>query len=414
MTPINIRGLIGTSSLKKVDQEKNAGAAMVTVWENANTCGYFATASSEPLVCGSPSVCATNTASIVACTIDGGLGFYKDCLNGRDYKDGKCDNLDEFDMILCCGGDGSIKATECGTLIWTATPKRTMLSCVKTAGTVYMLDEPLAVIQSAADGSGGDGVAHTPATTTSKQATLSVSTVKGSYSFPLPSSISTESLIASDGIGDASITTALTDNSTTAVTKSVTITSIIVSTGTITGTESVFITGTTTSPFSSVSAPTSSTTAVAGSSSGISDGAKAGIAICSSIGLLVLLGGIAFIFKKRSSFYQHAGVQLKQMEPKNNETNGADTAPKVGVAPMANGEQNDGQTQESKDNNNNAENLVNTGSTSGVVHAAVNGDDNNNFVTELEGSPVFVAQEAPARGIWGIQRGKLFGLFKGH
>lgn len=410
MTPLDIRGLRSTTSVKEVDQERNAGAAMVTGWENANTCGYFATASSEPLICGSPSVCATNTANIVACAIDGGLGFYKDCLNGQDYKDGKCDNLNEFDMILCCGGGVTIDATECGTMIWTASPQRTMLSCVKTAGTIYMLDEPLAVIQSTADGSGGAGVAHTPAITTSKQATLSVSTSKDSYSFPLSSSMSTESLIASDGIGDASITTTLTDNGTAAVTKSVTTTSVLVSAGTITGTNSVFITGTTISPFSSAPAPISLTTAVAGNSSGISDGAKAGIAICSSVGLLVLLGGIAFfIFKKRSRFYQDAGVQLRQMEPQNNDTNGAN------AALMANGGQNDSQVQQSnKGNNHNAKNLANTGSASGVAHAAANRDDNhNNFVAELEGSPVIAAQKAPARDTWGIQRGKLLVLFKG-
>lgn len=430
----NIRELIDSIALKDIVKDDENQTGPITAWENANTCGYFATASSQPLICGSPSVCATNTDNIVACTMDGGLSFFGECLNGQDYKAGKCDNLNEFDMILCCGDGGAKAATECGTFVWTQSPVRTMFSCVKTAGMVFMLDEPLAVMQTATTGSDHSGsgggptfevtVTHAP-TTTPKQATLTVSTSKASYSFELSSKASTKSLTSSGGIGGP-ITVAPSNDGTSTITKSVTVTSIIVSTGTITVTDSVFVTGTKgLFPSSTLvvgNLPTSSTTAAMESSSGLSDGAKAGVGVGVTVGLLILLVGVAmFIFKKRGSFYQHAGVRLEQMAPQNgsNESGGTDhAAPMATGTPVTDLNQNDGQAQNiiksrSRDNTSNGEDVDIAGGPSDTVHHSTGVNNNDNIIAELEGSPVIVDHEAPAaRASWTTQRGSLMSLFK--
>lgn len=408
---INTRGPMVVIRLEDVDQEKDAGAALVTTtgWVNPNTCGYYMTAPSAPVVCGSPSLCATNTDNFVGCTMAEGPGAYNVCLNKQDSEDGKCDGLNEFETTCCAG----TRSTECATLVWTEGTARTMFQCVKTGGITYVLDEPLAVMQSTAAG-GGDGATQT----------LSVTTSKGSYSFPTSSTVVVP-LTASGGIGDddaSSIaTTTRTDHSTTTDgTKSITITSVIVSSGTV---GAVSIAGTTDGPLSSALAHAGSNTTVDDNDTGdLSGAAKLGISVAFSVlFLLVTCGLILWAFKKRSAFYQHAGIQLQEREPQNNSNNNvvangtadgtAAAPPQVAVAPV------------DDNNHDGAEDLANN---TGVVPAAAGDDhdDNNNnaVVAQPNGSAVAPAaatatqEEAPptARGTttWEDRRARLLGLFQ--
>lgn len=110
-------------------------------WENDQTCGWFSGISSSAYDCQLPLTCSTNTEDVVACATNGVEQFYTVCLNYEAVQSGKCTSAGP--QTGCCQNS---EEPECGTMLWTGSPARSMFKCFATATLISMLDQPQFVI----------------------------------------------------------------------------------------------------------------------------------------------------------------------------------------------------------------------------------------------------------------------------
>lgn len=282
------------------DQKRNDDQALsITTIENSVTCGWYAGAVSQPFICSEPFFCATNTDDIIACTKKNEKGsFYSICLNIYNGSPRDC----AISGVLCCNSANP----SCMTLVWTASPTRSLVQCAEMESTWLMQDYPYELGQSTttsieSDTSTSSSSSHRTMSPSDTSQPSTISGVPSSDSSTLkPSSSSTS--ISSDGSSES--TTAAPSLGSSFSTLPVTIPAP----------------SNTASPL-----PVNHTL-----SQGLSTGAKVGIGVGAGAGVLIALALIGLFFIKRHK----SGATTQFEEPPSQNT----TPSGVGLRENPNGD----------------------------------------------------------------------------
>ncbi|KAJ4424627.1 hypothetical protein N0V82_000759 [Gnomoniopsis sp. IMI 355080] len=273
---VSINDLDSSISLEK----NNNRDLIVTTVENGATCGWYSGAISQPFECSTSFSCATNTDSIIACSKKGDKSaFFSVCIDLVNAVPKDC----SVPGVLCCN---SINPS-CMTLLWTASPTRSLVGCDSIHSTWVMLDYPFEgdepTITSASDDPTSTLQSPQSASTSNTSQPTPTGDIYSSGS-PSPSNLSDLSSISSSGGNTVTSAPALGFSTYPVATSA-----------------------------SNSASPPSTTPAPSG---GLSTGAEAGIGIGACIGLLTLVliaVFFFFFFKKR----QNGSAVQPEEQPQN-------------------------------------------------------------------------------------------------
>lgn len=147
---------------RRVNTGSSSSSSANNIWENDQTCGWYAGISSKPYVCNEPLACSTKD-DVVACATDGLEGFYTVCLNYAAVKSGKCSSVGV--QTGCCQDAAQ---PECGTLVWPgATPKK-MFKCFASETIISMIDQPQYILDSSSSAASASSASSASAAAASR------------------------------------------------------------------------------------------------------------------------------------------------------------------------------------------------------------------------------------------------------
>lgn len=256
----------GMNSSDKQGKNDDKALAITTI-ENSVTCGWYAGAVSQAFICSEPLTCATNTDSIIACSSENAkIEFCSICLNVHNGSPRDC----AIEGVLCCNS----VYPSCMTLVWTASPTRSLVQCAAMESTWLMQDYPYELETSSTSDTSSSS-------SSSSKSTPSSETSQPSASSGMSSTHSTSDKSSSNSQGISSASSHDSDT-------------ITPSPGS--GPSTFPVTTAAPSPTASI-LPVEQTP-----SRGLSTGAKAGIGVGAGAGMLVILALIGLLaFKKYKS-----------------------------------------------------------------------------------------------------------------